>query len=165
MKKQKKQSLLNAIITILIIALVMMVASIIYEEKINMTKQPTQDTSSLVENEKKEDIINDEETLIEDKDKAEVEEKEETEEPKEEYTEKKEEYIGEEENSAEQQPEKSTDEKVIDLVKKEWGEDNTATFNIEKKNGTKYRVAVRDNSTTVLQWYEVDIETWEVSEY
>ena len=39
------------------------------------------------------------------------------------------------------------------------------TFNIEKKNGTKYRVAVRDNSTSVLAWYEVDTQNWKVSEY
>jgi len=43
--------------------------------------------------------------------------------------------------------------------------DNPVIFSIEKKNGNKYRVAVRDSSTTVLQWYEVNIENWEVSEY
>ena len=65
----------------------------------------------------------------------------------------------------EEEPEMSTDEKVIDLVKKEWGKDDSVTITIEKKNGNKYRVAVRDTSTTVLQWYEVNIDTWKVSEY
>ena len=59
----------------------------------------------------------------------------------------------------------TTDEKVIALVKKEWGNDKSVNVTIEKKNGTKYRAAVRDTSTTVLQWYEIDIETWEISEY
>jgi len=154
MKKQKKQNLLNAIITILVIALVMMVVSVVYEEKINMSKQPTQSTNAPV-------IDKDSKDDVEEKDKEIVEEEKEEELP----TEDDEEYLGEEENKTEEEPKMTTDEKVIDLVKKEWGEDDSVTVNIEKKNGNKYRVAVRDTSTTVLQWYEVDIETWEVSEY
>ena len=41
-----------------------------------------------------------------------------------------------------------------DEVFTSWGKDDSVTFSIEKKNGNKYRVAVRDSSTTVLQWYE-----------
>ena len=160
MKKQKKQNLLNAIIAILVIALIGMIISIIYEEKINMSKQPIQDTNtSVVDNE----YIKEEKTEIEeeitDTDDNENEEVEE-ELPKEEN-----EYIGEEESNIDKQPEMTTDEKVIALVKKEWGNDKSVNVTIEKKNGTKYRAAVRDTSTTVLQWYEIDIETWEISEY
>lgn len=163
MKKQKKQSLLNGIIVILVIVLIMMVGSIVYEEKINMSKQTTQNTSAPTVNE---DIIDenkeesDNTSIVEGELESDVENEELPVEDKEE-----EEYVGEEENTTVEEPEMSIDEKVIDLVKKEWGKDTFATFNIEKKNGNKYRVAVRDNSTTVLAWYEVDIETWEVSEY
>lgn len=155
MKKQKKQSLLTAIIIILVLALIMMVGSIVYEEKINKSKQMTQkiDVPAIEEESnygEENDITINEEEKKEEKEDAPVEENQE--------------YIGEEENKTEE-IEMSTDEKVIDLVKKEWGEDDSVTFSIEKKNGTKYRVAVRNSSTTVLQWYEVNIETWEVSEY
>ena len=128
MEKQKKQNLLTAIIIILVIALIMMLGSIVYEEKINMSKQPIKDTSAPAQNEEdKDNIEENEDELLE--------------------------------------TTQSNDEKAIDLVKKEWGNDDTVTFSIEKKDGAKYRIAVRNSSTTVLQWYEVDIETWQVSEY
>ena len=50
--------------------------------------------------------------------------------------------------------------KIVELASKK-----IPDFTIEKKNGTNYRVAVRDNSTTVLAWYEVDTQNWNVSEY
>lgn len=165
MKKQKKQAILNAIIVILVLALIMMIGSIVYEEKINMSKQPIQNTNApAIENEEEKDQSEDEvevgendNTVIQEDD---VEDNEEI--PNED--EENQEYVGEEENKTEE-PEMTTDEKVIDLVKKEWGKDDSVTFSIEKRNGTKYRVAVRNSSTTVLQWYEVDTETWKVSEY
>ena len=46
MKKQKKQSLLNAIIIILVLALVLMIGSIVYEEIIERNKQPIQNTNA-----------------------------------------------------------------------------------------------------------------------
>ena len=83
-----------------------------------------------------------------------------TEEPKEQPGE----YVGEEENNSQKETSQSNDEKAIDLVKKEWGNDDSVTFSIEQKNGTKYYVAVKsENEPTV--WYEVDTETWKVSEY
>lgn len=169
MKKQKKQGLLNAIIVILVIALIMMIISIVYEEKINMSKQPTQNTNSPIISEqedsedKDENKEEDNDVIEEDADTNIDTEIDEEELPAEEN--KGEEYLGEEENTTSKEPEISTDDKVVDLVKKEWGQDASVTFSIEKKNGSKYRVAVRDSSTTVLAWYEVNIETWEVSEY
>ena len=56
------------------------------------------------------------------------------------------------------------DEKAIELAKKEWGEDDTVTFNIEKKNGAKYYIAVKKDAM-VVEWYEVDTESWKISEY
>lgn len=170
MNEQKKQSLLNVIIVILVIALVMMIVSIVYEEIINMKKQPLQNTNAPIVNEqeenedveKKEEIESDN-AITEEESNVSEEENNEEQLPVEDQND--EEYVGEEENSTEKEPEMSTDEKAIDLVKKEWGQDNSVTFSIEKKNGTKYRVAVRDSSTTVLAWYEVDTSTWKVSEY
>ena len=160
MKKQKKQNLLTAIIIILVIALAMLVGSIVYEEIINMNKQQTQNTlAPETEDEEPDNTNKNEEILDETESENQVEDEEKTE-----TTDEEQEYVGEEESNVEE-PIQSKDEKVIDLVKKEWGQDDSVTFSIEKKNGSKYRVAVRDNSTTVLAWYEVDTETWEVSEY
>ena len=157
MEKQKKQNLLTAIIIILVIALIMIFGSIVYEEKINMSKQPIKDTSAPAQNEEdKDNIEENEEPPIED---------EKTEDTVEEPQKQPEDYVGEEENNSPKETTQSNDEKAIDLVKKEWGNDDTVTFSIEKKDGAKYRIAVRNSSTTVLQWYEVDIETWQVSEY
>ena len=165
MKKQKKQNLLTAIIIILVMVLAMLVGSIVYEEMINMNKQQTQNTLNPTinkdeENDSQEDIPveEDDETQLENENEVEQEEEIET-------TDKEQEYVGEEETNSQEETTENKDDKAIQLVKKEWGEDKTVTFSIEKKNGTKYRVAVRDNSTTVLAWYEVDTETWEVSEY
>ena len=166
MREQKKQNVLTAIIVILVIALVMMVGSIIYEEKINISRQPIQNvnTPDIKEDEKVDTEVeeNEEDVVL---GKEETEDKEiENETESEDLPVEDEEYVGEEEATTEE-PKISTDQKVIDLVKKEWGQDNSAIFSIEKKNGNKYRVAVRDSSTTVLAWYEVDTETWKVSEY
>ena len=58
----------------------------------------------------------------------------------------------------------SNDEKAINLAKKEWGEDNSVTFSVEKTNGNFYYVAVKNNAT-VLCWYKVDLDTQKVTEY
>ena len=164
MKKQKKQNLLTAIIILLVIALAMLVGSIVYEEMINMNKQ-TQNTWNPTINQDEENNSNKENEILENETQGENENLNEVEEEKIETTDKEQEYVGKEESNSQEETTENKDNKAIQLVKKEWGEDKTVTFSIEKKNGTKYRVAVRDNSTTVLAWYEVDTETWEVSEY
>ena len=155
MKKQKKQTVLTGIIVILVIILIVMIGSIVYEEIIN--KQNIQDTI-VSEVNKEENIIQEDEELPTEK---EVEDK----------TTEKDEYVGEEEKEAENESEtveqektESNDEKAIKLAQKEWGDDETVTFSVEKKKDTKYYVAVK-SAATVLQWYEVDTETWEISEY
>lgn len=156
MKKQKKQNLLTVIIIILVVALIMMVGSIVYEEKINMSKRPVQDTSSPIE---KEDNKND---VVENEDN-ETPAEEDNEKPQDEPQQSDKEYVGEEEKNEEDSA-KSKEDKAIELVKKEWGNDDSVTFNIEQKKDSKYYVAVKsENEPTV--WYEVDTETWEVSEY
>ena len=167
MDKQKKQNILTAIIIVLVIALFIMIGSILYEEKINMSKQPIQNTNApVINNEVEQDVIEENNDEITENDNTNVEDEQNEDKSDEVISEEDNtEYVGEEENNVEEKTEMTTDEKVIDLVKKEWGNDETVTFSIEKKNGSKYRVAVRDGSTTVLQWYEVNIETWKVSEY
>jgi len=177
MNEQKKQNILTAIIIILVLTLVLLIGSIVYEEVINIKKQPIQNTNVPSYNEEEKEEIeeinpNEDNVVSEENDNTIDEEEIDTEADKESKEEElpvedsqKEEYVGEEENTTTEKTEISVEDKVIDLVKKEWGQDSSVTFNIEKKNGTKYRVAVRDNSTTVLAWYEVDTQNWKVSEY
>ena len=52
----------------------------------------------------------------------------------------------------------SNEEKAIELVKKEWGEDNSVYFDLAGVTSDgKYRVSV-NRDTKVLAWYIVDIE-------
>lgn len=160
MKKQKKQNLLTTIIILLVIILVMLVGSIVYEEVINMKKQPIQDTSSAeIKEEEKDTTIEKDETFVED----EVEENDDEQENVEE-SENNQEYVGEEESNSQGQTTENKDEKAIQAVKKEWGEDSSVTFSIEQKKGNIYYVAVKSESASTV-WYEVNIDTWEVSEY
>ena len=170
MKKQKKQSLLTAIIIILVLALIVMVGTIIYEEKINMSKNQTQNT---VIPTVKEEKIDDEEQLPIEDDNTDSEEivEDEIKEPGEEQqeeategTEDSEQYVGEEENDKKEDSTQSKEEQAINAVKKQWGEDDSVTFSVERKKDTKYYVAVK-SSNSETTWYEVDIETWEVEEY
>lgn len=157
MKKQKKQGLLNIIIIILVIALIMMIGLIIYEERINKLKQSNTDETI------DEGLLKDEEIKIVDDviDKNEdfKEVIEQPDEPNEETD-----YVGEEENNSTKDIEQSKDEKAIELVKKEYGEDESVTFSIEQKDGSKYYVAIKNEDTETI-WYEVDTETWTVNEY
>lgn len=167
MKKQKKQSLLTAIIIILALALIVMVGSIIYEEKINISKNQTQNTVTPTV---KEENIDDEEQLPVEDDNTDSEEivedeiKDSEEDEQEEKVEDSEQYVGEEENDKKEDSTQSKEEQAIDAVKKQWGEDDSVTFSVERKKDTKYYVAVK-SSNSETTWYEVDIETWEVEEY
>lgn len=160
MKKQKKQTVLTAIIAILVLSLIAMIASIVYEEAVNMNNQKLQETIVPEVSDKIDDIMQ--------KDEISEDNESESEEVKDEIIEK-EEFVGEEEQkiekeSGDQENSKSDDEKAIDLAKKEWGNDDSVTFDIEKKKNTKYYISV-NKGAAVLQWYEVDTETWAISEY
>lgn len=68
-------------------------------------------------------------------------------------------YIGTEEQQT-VNTEQTEEEKVIELVKNEYGTDQGVTFNIANKEGTIYHVSVNDVETTaVIAWYTVDIST------
>lgn len=155
MKKQKKQNILTFVIVILVLILVALIISIIYEEKINMSKQNAEDviSSEIDENEKIEDEVED---IPIEEDEEQQDEIVENEEP---------EYVGEEEKQpVVENVQKSKDEKAIELAQNEWGEDKTVSFNVEEKKGDIYYVAVKSDAV-VIQWYEVDTVTWEISEY
>lgn len=67
-------------------------------------------------------------------------------------------YVGVEET--EQTTEKTDEEKVIELVKKEYGTEQGVTFNIMNVTNNIYNVSVNDaNTTGVLAWYSVDLST------
>lgn len=55
--------------------------------------------------------------------------------------------------------EQTQKDKAIDLVKKAWGKDDSVYFYIDEENSNgKYVVSVRDKDTTsVIEWYDVDI--------
>lgn len=65
-------------------------------------------------------------------------------------------YQGEEESKDDEIQEDNSDS-VIDLVKNEWGEDDTVYYTIDNQSGNLYTVSVRSKITTeTLAEYEVD---------
>ena len=152
MKKKTEQKILTMIIVLALITLAVLVSSIVYEEEMRKNKQAVESTAT---------------PIIKNKD-INVEETQEKEDVPQEQEAAKEEYVGEEEKEAEQEnvasQAQSKDEKAVELAKKEWGEDNSVTFNIEEKDGNKYYVAVKKDATAI-KWYEVDTDKWTISEY
>ena len=68
-------------------------------------------------------------------------------------------YVGSEEQQT-VNTEQTEEEKVIELVKNDYGTDQGVDFNIENKEGTIYHISVRDiNTTAALAWYDVDTAT------
>ena len=68
-------------------------------------------------------------------------------------------YVGTEEQETTNNVQ-TEEEKVIELVKNEYGTDQGVSFNIANKDGNIYHVSVNDtNTTAVIAWYSVDIST------
>ena len=153
MKKKTEQKILTMIIVLALVALAIVIGSIVYEEEVRKNKNAVETTAK--------PTIENKETNIE-----ETTEKEDN--LSQEQEPAKEEYVGEEEKEAEQEnvanQAQSKDEKAIELAKKEWGEDESVTFNIEEKDGDKYYVAVKKDAV-VIKWYEVNTTNWSISEY
>ena len=164
MEEQKKQNLLTLVIIVLSIVILSLslyttIILFVYEgkRKINNNKQPQNNLETPIQKENQ--IEN------EPKDDTPEEPKNEEQKPEETKPENPEkDYIGEEENTSKDNQTQSKDEKAIELVKEKYGNDDSVTFSIEQINGTKYYVAVKSEETETV-WYEVDTETWEVSEY
>ena len=144
MRNEVKQKILTIIIIVAIIAIIGIVFyAILTQVNSDINTQPTEEP------------------------KTDINESQTPENPTEEPEEKEpEEYVGKEEtnNNNDNDEQISKEDKAIQLVKEEWGEDDTVTFNIEQKKEDIYYVAVK-SETSVLAWYEVDTNTWEVKEY
>lgn len=147
MSKNKSQKVLNIIIVLLVIALIAMIGLVVYDSKKINDEDKNVDVSKTEINQTQNNQVIEEEIKEEDNNN--------------------EEYIGEEEKESqeEEDTELTKDEKALQLAKKEWGEDdNTVTYSIEEKKGNIYYIAVKSNATTI-SWYEVNTETWEISEF
>lgn len=148
MSKNKSQKVLNIIIVLLVIALIAMIGLVIYDSKIANNEEKNVDVSKTEINQNQNNQVVEEEIQKEETDNSE-------------------EYVGEEEKESQEEEttELSNDEKALQLAKKEWGEDdNTVTYSIEEKKGNIYYIAVKSNATTI-SWYQVNTETWEISEF
>ncbi len=146
---KKTQNLLTGIIIVAVIALIGIIVWITYNQIINSQKEENT-TNTITTNE-----TNTTNNTV-------VKENEEESTP----VESNDDYIGieEEESANEENTEKTTDERAIELAKETWGEDDSVTFSIERKDGNVYYIAVSSNATTI-SWYQVNIDTWEISEY
>lgn len=151
MKKQSKQNILTAIIVILVLILAVLIFSIVYEQISTVNSEMLENNISSKDNE---DDISDEQTEKTESNEEEI--------PGEEYVGEEEKEANEDNNNEETIINK--EDKAIELAKKEWGEDDTVTFSIEEKKGSKYYVAVKSDAI-VKMWYEIDTDTWEISEY
>lgn len=145
---KKTQNILTGIIIIAIIVLVGIAIWIVYNQMINNQKQENissnSSTTNDIENTIKEENEKEENTIIQSNNN----------------------YVGveEEESNKQENTEKTTEERAIELAKETWGEDDSVTFSIERKDKNIYYVAVRSNATTI-SWYQINTETWEISEY
>ena len=150
---KKQQHILTLIIVLAVIGIAVVIASIIYDEKIRDNKKAVETISvPQIDNIEKEEPAKEEE-------KPEVSINTESD------------YVGEEEKESQEQVEEeqkeskqTDDEKAIELAKKEWGNDDSVSFSIEEKKDNKIYVAVK-NDATVIQWYEVNTNDWTISEY
>ena len=147
MKRKKEQNILTLIIILAIIALILIIGSIVYDEKIKENKEAVESIAAPIIENKNNNVIQNESEDTNTENETE-------------------EYVGEEEQETQKEEitTQNNDVKAIDLARKEWGEDDTVTFNVEEKKGSKYYVAVKQEAT-VIAWYEVDTENWKISEY
>lgn len=119
----------------------------------NISENIIQNNKNDEENENNNQVSEEAENLV-DTDIEKNEEKQETDNKNE-----QEESNGEEEIKETEQSKKSKDEKVLDLVSKEWGEDESVYYTIDRNIEDKYYVSVRSKQTTqTLAEYEVDLE-------
>lgn len=65
---------------------------------------------------------------------------------------------GKEEIESKNENETNGKQEALELVKEEWGEDNTVYFTIDSSSGNIYMISVRSKTTTeTLTEYEVDV--------
>lgn len=147
MKKENIQKILTAIIVIAMLAIVGVVIYATYTLRANIGEQNNDNRNEINTNQQEEDVNKTEQ-------KPQEEQKDD----------EKQEFEGKEEEESNKDNQISKDEKAIKLAKETYGEDDTVTFNIEQKKDNLYYVAVKNDATTIL-WYEIDTDTWKISEY
>lgn len=147
METSTKQKILTILIVIAVILLILIGVYVVYQEENIKTDNKvenkiTNTTNNTTNNIKNNEVSNTTNTVPDDN------------------------YIGkeEEESNVKEDTELTTDEKALKMAKERWGEDDSVTFNIEKKNGNIYIISVNSNATTVF-WYQVNTKTWEISDY
>lgn len=125
-----------------IIIIVLIIAGIFVAKKITENDETEQTVANTLENTNKtneENKLEGNNTVVEEPEKNEVEEN----------------------NVAEGKDENAPEEQAKQIVKDNWGEDNTVYFSYDGKdeNG-RYIICVREKtSTKALYWYYVDVET------
>lgn len=142
-----KKVVIYILVIIAIIILGIMVGKSLVEENKTAPVISENKNQNKIENNIKNEIKNDAENIVENEN---IEEEETV-----------------EDNEQEEEKPKTNLEKAIDIVKKEWGEDNTVYFaeDMQTEQGD-YIICVRDNETTdALAWFKVNLkegtcETW-----
>lgn len=156
MDRKQKICIVIIVITIIVTAIVY---NIVNKQEKNKNTVATIEKNSSIKKEEKND-----KNVQEEKKEEVIVKQEEKKEQKEENN-----YVGVEEkndNKPTGMTENEKKDKAIMLVKNEWGNDNNVYFSVEKINGTKYYISVRNNGTAnASAWYEVDTENWIVEEY
>lgn len=157
MSTREKQTILNIIIIISLLAIVVILAYIIYPETVK--KQVNENINYQTEN----TTINNTENTS--KTTQQTENTQQTQTTKTESTDTTGSVGSEEVNSQNEDETKSKEERALDLAKKEWGESDTSvTYSIEQKDGDIYYISVKKD-TVVQLWYEVDTNNWTISQY
>ena len=160
MSTREKQTILNIVIIISVLAIIVILAYIIYPE---VVKNQTQESSNyLTENTTKPTTEN----ITQSTETTQISESTEQTQNTETTQTTNEDSIGSEEKDSQEDDEtKTKEEKAIELAKKEWGETDTdVEYNIEQKDGNIYYISVK-KGTVVQVWYEVDTENWTISQY
>ena len=154
---EKKQHILTLIIILAVIGIAVIVASIIYDERVKENKKAVESISApkveVTKNDNEEEQAKEEENLPEDNSNSESD------------------YVGEEDKESQEQvkeeqkeSKQTDDEKAIELAKIEWGEDDTVSFSVENKEDTKIYVSVNQNGA-VIQWYVINTSDWTIKKY
>lgn len=126
----------------IVIIIALIIAGIFTAKKItekNNTKQTVTNTLEKTNKTNKENMLEENNTVVEEPEKNEVEEN----------------------NVAEGKDENAPEERAKQIAKDNWGEDDTVYFSYDGKDEKgRYIICVREKATTkALYWYYVDVET------
>lgn len=142
----------NSFMVILIVVLIFLVSWILYDEYKTEPADTNIESSNLAdENTGLDNIIND---LFEEVTTNTTEESK---------TKNEENEIEEDEDTETQEAPTGTvtsrEERAVELVKQAWGEDDSVYFSYQSiNNAGKYIVTVNKKDTTVIAWFEVDVD-------